>query len=194
MLGRLRISCASLLLTGGLALAGAYPALATDWDMALAWPDGNFHTKNAKTFAAEVAKATDNRVNITVHAGGSLGFKGPEMLAAVRDGLVPVGDVYLSQQVGEEPILGIESIPYLVGSYEELKVLHEHFRPVVEEVAARYNQKVLLHGSLARSRHLHEGKGDDARRSRRRQDQDLQQDDDGTLQRHRHDRGATSLG
>lgn len=127
----------------GCAMALAAPAFAANWDMPLPWPDGNFHTKNARTFAAEVSKVTDGRVNITVHSGGSLGFKGPEMLAVIRDGLAPIGDVYLSQQVGEEPILGIESIPYLVSGYEELRKLHEFFRPVVEKIAAKNNQKVL---------------------------------------------------
>ena len=132
----------SLLTVAALGVA-AFPAAAENWDMSLPWPDGNFHTANAKTFADAVAEATDGRVTITVHSGGSLGFGGPEMLGAVRDGLVPIGDVYLSQQVGEEPLLGIESIPFLVNSYEELANLHEHFRPVVDEVAARNNQKVL---------------------------------------------------
>ena len=119
------------------------PAVAETWDMSLPWPDGNFHTKNAYTFAEAVSEATEGRVTINIHPGGSLGFSGPEMLGAIRDGLVPIGDVYLSQQVGEEPMLGIESIPFLVNSYEELAGLHEHFRPVVEEVAARNNQMVL---------------------------------------------------
>lgn len=119
------------------------PAFAENWDMSLPWPDGNFHTKNANTFAAAVAEATEGRVNITVHGGGSLGFSGPEMLGAIRDGLVPIGDVYLSQQVGEAPMLGIESIPFLVNGYDELAKLHEFFRPVVDDVAAANNQKVL---------------------------------------------------
>lgn len=133
----------STLAAAALVAGSILPAMAEDWDMPLPWPDGNFHTKNAHTFAEEVAKVTEGRVTITVHSGGSLGFKGPEMLGVIRDGLAPIGDVYLSQQVGEEPILGIESIPYLVSGYDELRELHAHFRPVVEEVAARHNQKVL---------------------------------------------------
>jgi len=65
------------------------------------------------------------------------------MLAAVRDGLVPMGDILINQQVGEEPVLGIEAIPFLVSSYDELRELHAFFRPVVDEIAARNNQKVL---------------------------------------------------
>ena len=44
-----------------------------------------------------------------------LGFKGPEQLRAVRDGLVPMADILNIQQVGDEPLLGIEGIPFLVG-------------------------------------------------------------------------------
>jgi len=125
-------------------LATAAPALAeTSWDLPLAWPDGNFHVENAKTFAKEVEKATDGRVKINIHPGGSLGFKGPEMLTAVRDGLVPIGDILLNQQVGEAPILGLEAQPYIVADHAQLRTLHRYFRPAVDEVAQKFNQKVL---------------------------------------------------
>jgi TRAP-type C4-dicarboxylate transport system substrate-binding protein len=116
---------------------------ATTLDLATVWPDGNFHTQNAKRFAAEVTKATGGEVVINVQAGGSLGFKGPEQLRAVRDGLVPLADVLNIQQIGDEPLLGTESIPFLVASDSELKVLHKYLRPEYEAVAAKNNQKVL---------------------------------------------------
>ena len=120
------------------------PALsATSWDLPLAWPDGNFHVNNARTFAKEVSEVTGGRVTINIHPGGSLGFKGPEMLTAVRDGLVPIGDVLLNQQVGEAPIVGIEAQPYIVKGYDQLRTLHKHFRPVLDGVAKKFNQKVL---------------------------------------------------
>src|SRR5258708_241725 len=68
-----------------------FASAATSLDLATVWPDGNFHTTNAKKFAAEVGKVTNGDIKITVQAGGSLGFKGPEQLRAVRDGLVPQG-------------------------------------------------------------------------------------------------------
>jgi TRAP-type C4-dicarboxylate transport system substrate-binding protein len=112
-------------------------------DLATVWPESNFHTQNARRFAAEAAKATSGAVNINVQSGGSLGFKGPEQLRAVRDGLVPLADILNIQQIGDEPLLGIESIPFLVESESELKVLHKHVRPDYEAVAAKNNQKVL---------------------------------------------------
>ena len=122
---------------------GSAPLSAAEWDLPLAWPDGNFHVENARVFAAEVEKVTEGRVRINIHPGGSLGFKGPEMLTAVRDGLVPIGDILLNQQVGEAPIVGIEAQPYVVSGFDQLRLLHRHFRPVLDEVAAGFNQKVL---------------------------------------------------
>ena len=132
----------------GLAAAAAFTIGATavsaaEWDLPLAWGDGNFHVKNARVFAEEVKKATEGRVTINIHPGGSLGFKGPEMLTAVRDGLVPIGDILLNQQVGEASIIGIEAQPYIVKSFDELLILHKHFRPILSEVAKKFNQKTL---------------------------------------------------
>ncbi len=138
----------TLLAATGLAALGM-PALirsaraAMKIDLATVWPDGNFHTKNARRFAAEVAKATDNAVEINVQAGGALGFKGPEMLRAVRDGLVPMGDILNNQQIGDEPTMGIESISFLVGSFDELKVLQKHEAPNYARIAKKYQQKFL---------------------------------------------------
>ena len=115
----------------------------TEWDLPLAWPDGNFHVENAKTFAKVVGQVTGGEVTVNIHAGGSLGFKGPEMLNAVGDGLVPVGEMLLNQQVGERKILGLETQPYIIEDLDQLAVFHKHFRPAIERVAADYNQKVL---------------------------------------------------
>ena len=112
-------------------------------DLSTVWPDGNFHTRNAKAFATEVAKVTNGAVTINVRSGGALGFKGPEQLRAVRDGLVPMADVLNIQQIGDEPMLGTESIPFLVGSADELKMLHKYLRPEYEKIAAKNNQKTL---------------------------------------------------
>jgi TRAP-type C4-dicarboxylate transport system substrate-binding protein len=116
---------------------------ATQLDLATVWPDGNFHTQNAKKFAAEVAKASENAVTINVQAGGALGFKGPELLRSVRDGLVPMADVLNNQQIGDAPTMGIESISFLIGSFDELKVLHKYLLPEYDRVAKANNQKFL---------------------------------------------------
>ncbi|MCP5149526.1 MAG: TRAP transporter substrate-binding protein [Chromatiales bacterium] len=136
---------AAIALAATLGAGTSLPAsAATTWDLPLAWPDGNFHVENAKRFAAEVSKATSGEVTINLHPGGSLGFKGPEMLTSIRDGLIPIGDILLNQQVGEAPLIGVEAIPYLSNGFEDLKRLHGHWRPAVEKLAAsKFNQKFL---------------------------------------------------
>ncbi|HRD76959.1 MAG TPA: TRAP transporter substrate-binding protein [Hyphomicrobiaceae bacterium] len=135
MLGALAIAAACAAPTAGVAQS--------KWDLSTVWPDGNFHTKNAVRFAADVKAATKGAVDIAVKSGGQLGFKGPEHLRAVRDGLVPIADILNIQQIGDEPLLGIESIAFLVSSPAELKLLHKHIRPIYEQIAARNNQKIL---------------------------------------------------
>ncbi|MBS0520817.1 MAG: TRAP transporter substrate-binding protein [Proteobacteria bacterium] len=111
--------------------------------LATVWPDSNFHTVNVKRFAAEVKQATSGAVEIDVKAGGQLGFKGPEQLRAVRDGLVPMADILNIQQIGDEPMLGVEGIPFLCGSEADLKVLHKYLRPEYEKIVLKNNQTML---------------------------------------------------
>ena len=131
---------AAIIVGGAISL----PVLAgTTWDMPIVWPDGNFDVKNARVFAEEVNKATGGKVTINIHPGGSLGFKGPEMLTVMRDGLVPIGELLLNQQVGESPLMGLEATPYLSSGYSDLAKLHQHWLPHVQEVAKQFNQKFL---------------------------------------------------
>lgn len=106
-------------------------------------PDASFHTVNCRRFAAEVKKATGGAVDIDVKSGGQLGFTGAESLRAVRDGLVPLAEYLNVQQVGDEPFLGIDGLPFLASSAGELRVLQKHIRPGYDQVAAANNQTIL---------------------------------------------------
>src|SRR5688500_4798178 len=106
------------------AIVWAQPA--SKLDLSTMSPNGSLHAINARAFADEVRTATGGAVDISVKSGGQLGFKEAEQLRAVRDGLVPMADMLDTQQAGDEPMLAIEGIPYLVRTIEELKVLHKH--------------------------------------------------------------------
>jgi len=134
----------SLTLAGALAAGAALPAAAqVEWDVAIPWGATEFHTVNAQTFADAVKEATDGAVTMTIHPGGSLGIRANESLRAVEDGAVPMAEFALFQNVGDLPLLGIESIPFLIEDYEELKVMHELVRPTWEAQLAERNQKAL---------------------------------------------------
>ena len=121
----------------------AGPAIAENWDMSFAWPEGNFHVQNGMRFAEEVAAVTEGRVTITIHAGGALGLKGPEAMAAVRDGIVPIAEYSYEQQNGEVPFASLGAMPGLAMGYDETATLLEIMRPHMDDIFDNYNQKLL---------------------------------------------------
>jgi TRAP-type C4-dicarboxylate transport system substrate-binding protein len=54
-----------------------------------------------------------------------------------------MADILTSQQIGDEPLLGVETSPFLITSYADLRKLHAVLRPEWDKVAAKYNQKFL---------------------------------------------------
>lgn len=132
---------AGALAAGG--LMGRTARAATTMNLSDVLPDSNFMVRNAKRFADAVEKATNGDVVIGIKAGGSLGFKGPEQMRAVRDGLVPMADILTSQQIGDEPLFGTEGIPFLVANQEELRALHKFLRPEFDKAVGKFNQKIL---------------------------------------------------
>ncbi|AEA33502.1 TRAP transporter substrate-binding protein [Hippea maritima] len=103
----------------------------------------SIHTEGAMKFAELVKKYTHGSVVITVYPGGSLGFKGPELLRVVRDGQVPMSDILMGVVSGSEHVFGVSSLPKLVNSYEEAFKLYQAFKPLYEKAALRWNQKFL---------------------------------------------------
>ena len=81
--------CAGLLLACGVVTAASAQ---TKWDMPTPYPDGNFHTKNVIQFAADVDKATNGSLKITVHSAGSL-IKHAEIKRSIRQGTAPIGEM-----------------------------------------------------------------------------------------------------
>lgn len=102
-----------------------------------------YHVVHARQYADEVLKATGGELNIHVHPGGTLGIKGPDTMRAVDEGIVDAADASAFQQVGVEPILGLESLPYMIETFDELRQFYAITRPVIDAAYSRHNQKVL---------------------------------------------------
>ena len=114
------------------------------WDLPSIYPPGNMHIVAFEQFATRVAEATKGSVLITVHAGGSLGLKGPEMVSALRDGIVPIGDVTPQQAIGDAPLGGFAALPGLTSGFKETRVLLDIARPYYAAALAKNNQKILF--------------------------------------------------
>ena len=135
-----------LLLTLAAIVSGlAVPAAAADvkWDMPTAYPANNFHTENIQQFAKDVEKSTSGKLSITVHPNASL-FKAPEIKRAVQGGQVQVGEILLVNFENEDPIYGIDGVPFLATSYPEAMKLYKASRKALDERLAKQGMKVLF--------------------------------------------------
>jgi TRAP-type C4-dicarboxylate transport system substrate-binding protein len=105
-----------------LGLATGASAQNVTWDMPTPYPDGNFHTKNIRTFAEEVKASTSRALSITVHSNGSL-LKATEIKRAVQTGQVQAGEVLLSSLANENAVFGVDSVPGLATDYASARKL-----------------------------------------------------------------------
>lgn len=135
----------SLALAAAVALAGAAaPVLAqTKWDLPAAYPASNFHTENLVQFAGDVDKATGGKVKITVHANASL-FKAPEIKRAVQGGQAPIGEVLLVNFENENPLFGLDGVPFLATGYGDSLKLYKAQRPALDKLLGAQGMKLLF--------------------------------------------------
>jgi TRAP-type C4-dicarboxylate transport system substrate-binding protein len=130
-----------LLATAGLVVAvGA--AAQTKWDMPTPYPATNFHTENIQQFADEVDKATGGKLKITVHSNASL-FKAPEIKRAVQGGQAQIGEILISGYSNEDPIFGVDSVPFLATSYADARKLWAASKKALDDRFAKQGLMIL---------------------------------------------------
>ena len=115
----------------------------TKWDLHLNYPAGNFHSQGAQRFADEVAQATNGEVNIVLHPGASLGFKGPELLRAVAEGALAVAEIPTGMVEGDAPVLALTAQPFISTNAKEQRLLYQMAKPVYAEKLKKFNQMTL---------------------------------------------------
>jgi len=114
----------ALLLNTNLALSGE------KWDMALAYGAGNFHSANATEFAKNVSDKSEGKLTIVTHPGGSL-YKGGEIFRAVRTGQTQIGERFMSALGKEDPLLEVDSQPFLATTYDDAMNLYQASKPEI---------------------------------------------------------------
>lgn len=130
----------TILAAGLLAVGSA--AAQTKWDMPTGYPAANPHTVTITEFAQDVAKAAGGKLQITVHPNGSL-FKAQEIKRAVQSGQTQSGEVLMSLLVNENPVYGVDSLPFLATGFDQAYKLWQAQRPVVEKLLDAQGIKLL---------------------------------------------------
>ena len=119
----------------------------TKWKLPAAYPADNPHSENLALFAKDVADATGGKLAITVHPAASL-FKAPDIKRAVQTGQVQVGEVLISLHENEDPIFGVDVVPFLATSFPESKKLWDASKPVDREEARRAGPDAAVRGAM----------------------------------------------
>jgi TRAP-type transport system periplasmic protein len=115
----------------------------TQWDMPTPYPATNFHTENIALFIADVDKATAGKLKITLHANASL-FKATEIKRAVQGNQAQIGEILISGYSNEDPVYGVDSVPFLATSYADAAKLWKASRKTIEERFAKQGMVVLF--------------------------------------------------
>jgi TRAP-type C4-dicarboxylate transport system substrate-binding protein len=113
------------------ALAGSVQAQ-TKWDMPTPYSDGEFHTRNVKTFVEDAQKASGGKLEIVVHSNGSL-IKHPDILRAVSTGQVNIAEFLLGQFGNEEPVFNADNVPFLAAGYDAAWKLYQAQKPALQK-------------------------------------------------------------
>jgi TRAP-type C4-dicarboxylate transport system substrate-binding protein len=112
----------------------------TKWDMHLNYPAGNFHSQGAERFAKRVYDATKGELEIVLHPGASLGFKGPELLRSLAGGQLAIAEVPTGMVEGDAPILALTAQPFISTNSFEQRLLYVLARPTYADVLKKFNQ------------------------------------------------------
>lgn len=123
----------------------AIPALAraqAKWQLASAYPDGNYHTRNLAEFCADVDQATGNKLQIQLHSNASL-LPMPQIKRGVQTGQVQIGEMLLTAYSNEDPFFDADAVPFLVADFAGARKLADLQRPYIEARLARQGLSLL---------------------------------------------------
>ena len=112
----------------------------TEWNMATAYKDDNFHTQNIIRFAKEVETNSKGMLKINVHANASL-LNMPEIKRGIQTGQVQIGEILLSAYGQEDPFFEVDSIPFLAKGYATAWGVYEQTLPYIE---AKLNKQGMM--------------------------------------------------
>jgi TRAP-type C4-dicarboxylate transport system substrate-binding protein len=132
-------------LAGAAGLAALSPSLGraqTRWQMATPYADGNFHTRNVRSFIEDIQKGSNGQLSVQLHSNGGL-LKMPEIKRGVQTGQVQVGEILLTAYANEDPLFDADALPQLVVNYAQAKRLADLQRPFIEARLARQGLSLL---------------------------------------------------
>jgi len=126
-----------LLSATALTAVSASAALADKWDMPMAYAATNYHSENGAEFAKCVTEKSGG-LEIVTHPGGSL-FGGADIKRAVQTGQANIGERLISAHANDNPLYGVDSIPFVATSFEDSEKLWKAAGDKIQAALAEEN-------------------------------------------------------
>lgn len=96
-----------------------------------------------KWFADRLKERSGGRIEVTLHVGGSLGYKSRDHYTAVLDGAVQLASTPFDKIIGLAPIYALQTLPFVTPTIEKTETLLHIARPYYEAAFNKANQTML---------------------------------------------------
>ncbi|MBB6579881.1 TRAP-type C4-dicarboxylate transport system substrate-binding protein [Comamonas odontotermitis] len=137
---------ATLGAAAGAGVAGWLPTSAqaapTTLQCAGAYTDALFHTQNLQQFAKQAGEGSKGALQINVVTNAKL-MPMTEVMPALSKGDLAIGEIFMSNFAQQYPLLGIDSLPFIVRSFDDAKRLWEATRQPIEALLQKQGIRVL---------------------------------------------------
>jgi TRAP-type C4-dicarboxylate transport system substrate-binding protein len=105
-------------------------------------PAGEFPYREHRAVCNRRRKGDGGKLKIQVHNNASL-FKANEIKRAVQGNQAQIGEILISGYANEDPVFGIDSVPFLATSYADAAKLWKASHKALEDRFAKQGIKVL---------------------------------------------------
>jgi TRAP-type C4-dicarboxylate transport system substrate-binding protein len=108
------------------------------------WNEDNYQTRGLMLMTERVSALTGGEVELRVEFGGTLGYKGPELLKAVGDGQLDIAEMVASNVAGDAPVFGLRTLPMMIADWDEIALFDKLAKPYYEKACEAMNQHLLV--------------------------------------------------
>lgn len=108
------------------------------------WNEENYQTKGLMLMAKRVGELTKGEVELRVEFGGTLGYKGSELLKVVGDGQLDIAEMVATNVAGDAPVLGLRTLPMMLSDWDEVALFDKIAKPYYEAACTKKNQRLLV--------------------------------------------------
>ncbi len=114
----------------------------TKWDLPTAYPPSNFHTENIAQFVAGPRQGDQREAQDHRAQQRSL-FKAHEIKREVQGNQAQMGEILISGYANEDPLFGVDSVPFLATSYADAQKLWKASRKALDDRFDKQGLKIL---------------------------------------------------